>query len=258
MCECTLAGSSRAAYPVFILLGIAAGYLTSRYVFLPMHWKKRPAGPLTAGDLHVCILGALPGIVIGARIFYVLLHWSYYSPNPISVLYLWEGGFVFHGGLAGGFAASAAVCRIRRIRWLETADLAAAPISLGYAVGRIGCFFNGCCAGIPSMHPWAMVFPILGPDPRHPAQLYAAAAGLVLFILLFLIYRRTASVSRTFGWFLLLHGIYRIVIEQIRYEPVVIFFMTHGEFFSILMIIAGLAVIRRSIFTRTSEGRYEI
>ncbi len=250
MCvSCTLGGSSRAAYPVFLLLGITLAYLAARYRSLAVQYDTKTAPHISSRDISFCTAAAAAGIIIGARIGYILLHWSYYSPNPVSVFFLWEGGFIFHGGLAGGTAAAGICSRIRGINWLDLMDLSAAPVSLGYGIGRIGCFFNGCCAGIPTELPWGMVFPILGPAARHPAQLYASGAGILLFFILDAIYRRTRLSSVTFSWFLILHGTYRIAVEQIRTEPPIFFFLTHGELFSIVMIISGLLLLRRALYS---------
>ncbi len=125
-----------------------------------------------------------------------------------------------------------------------------APIGLG--LGRLGNFINGELYGRPTEVPWAMIFPAGGPVPRHPSQLYEALGeGLLLFLILWSLRNRPWAPGLKLALFLVLYGVIRFCLEFFR-EPdpgVTLFFgwMTRGQFFCLLMILAGglLFLLRR-------------
>jgi phosphatidylglycerol:prolipoprotein diacylglycerol transferase len=88
------------------------------------------------------------------------------------------------GGIVAGIATAVAVARVARRPALELLDAIAPAGLLALAVGRVGCFLAGCCYGRPTTLAWGVVLPALGPPPRHPLQLYSAAADLALVLLL--------------------------------------------------------------------------
>ncbi len=90
--------------------------------------------------------------IVGSRLVYVLLHLGEYMAHPLSMFNLREGGLAWHGAMAGGLLAFLIFSRIKKIDLYEFLDLAAPQMMLGLAIGRIGCFMNGCCFGIPSTH----------------------------------------------------------------------------------------------------------
>lgn len=156
--------------------------------------------------------------VIGARIGWVLQEWPSYRANPISVLYIWQGGLTYYGGLAAGVLAGLWYSHRRRISFWRWADLCAPSIALGYAVARIGCFLNGCCYGSPTDLPWGCTFRT--PDgltpPSHPSQLYATLVNLAIAGVLLWWDRRDGKQGQIFWGFLLLHGLYRFLDEFTR------------------------------------------
>lgn len=105
-------------------------------------------------------LWALFGGLIGARLFYVVQYWGQGRIRSFfDIFKIWEGGIVFYGGLAGGLAACLAFALIKKLPILPLLDLSAPSLALGLAIGRLGCFMNGCCYGDPANLPWAVSFP---------------------------------------------------------------------------------------------------
>jgi phosphatidylglycerol:prolipoprotein diacylglycerol transferase len=112
--------------------------------------------------------------LFGARLFYVIQNTGYYRANPYEILNLSKGGLVWYGAFFAGFISSVLYMKLRRMdAWLAL-DLAAPYIALAQAIGRIGCFLNGCCYGISASCGGAYV----------PTQLYSAAALALLFVIL--------------------------------------------------------------------------
>ena len=105
------------------------------------------------------VLVALVAGVLGARMLYVLEHVSEFRREWGSVLALWQGGLTLYGGLvAGVFGGLLAARRLGLPVWV-TADALAPSLAFGGAIGRVGCFLNGCCYGRPTRLPWGVSFP---------------------------------------------------------------------------------------------------
>jgi phosphatidylglycerol:prolipoprotein diacylglycerol transferase len=162
--------------------------------------------------------------LVGARGFHVLLDLAPYVENPLRILKVWEGGLVFYGGLILAIGAGLVYMRGYRLPIWKVADLFAPAIALGLFFARIGCFMAGCCFGKETSLPWGVRFS--DPDSLaplhlslHPTQLYEAAGGFVLFLLLAWMERRKSFDGQTFWLFLLLYSILRFFIECLRDDP---------------------------------------
>jgi phosphatidylglycerol:prolipoprotein diacylglycerol transferase len=180
--------------------------------------RQRGIAPEQIFDLTAMILVAA---IAGARLLYVALNADYFRENPGHIWRLWEGGLSFHGGLLGGLLVGIFFCRQRGLSFLRLGDVVAPGVALGYAIGRIGCFLNGCCYGAPTDLPWACRFhdpPITGPltPPSHPTQIYASIINLGIFALLLAIFRRQRRTGQVLWSYLLFYAVYRFFIEFLR------------------------------------------
>jgi len=118
------------------------------------------------------------GGIVGARAFYVIEYWSHFrdAPNPlIAVLKINEGGLVVYGSLIGGGLAMIVFVRRHGLPLLAVGDLIVPSLVLGQAIGRLGCFLNGCCFGGLCVLPWAVTFPAAATadrdSPPHKQQI---------------------------------------------------------------------------------------
>lgn len=200
-------------YGVFVALGFALA------IALTVRLGKQE-GVSAQRVMDLAFLGIVWAI-IGSRLFYVLLNLAYYRRQPLDMFKLWQGGLVFSGGLVIALLAVVWHLKRRGMPLLETADLFAPGLALGQGIGRIGCFFAGCCYGRPADVPWAVAFT----DPEclaplhlslHPTQLYSALGGLLLFGLLMLLRKRRSFPGQVFIWYLILHSTFRLVVERFR------------------------------------------
>ena len=118
---------------------------------------------------------SLLGGFAGARAFYVALFWPQFEGNLWSVLYVWEGGLAFQGGLIGGLLAVYIYLKAKRLSAAKYLDMIATAAILGYAFARVGCFLNGCCHGEVTDVPWAVTYPAAAPvDARGTLRLSPA------------------------------------------------------------------------------------
>lgn len=192
-------------------LAIAAGFLLA--VSLAAR-RARAVGIDPARIQRVAMTALLVGIV-GGRAAYIFLNWDLYRADPLEILRLDHGGLVFYGGLFAGVLAGAAAIRAAGLPLLATLDLLMPPLVVAHAIGRVGCFLNGCCYGKPTALPWGVVFP---PDilHRHPTQLYEAAALAGIFFLLKRIERRSPPAGTVLLTYGLLYGGWRFLAEFLR------------------------------------------
>ena len=193
-------------------------------VYVLGRWRinhVKVSGGFSVRDLEDLIFYSVIGVVAGGRLGYVLFYKpGYYLSNPLEILYLWQGGMSFHGGLIGVLLVFALFARKRGVSMLTVGDFIAPLIPLGLAMGRLGNFINGELWGRPTDVPWAMAFPQSGDNlPRHPSQLYELGLeGIALFALLWWFARKPRPTGQVSALFLMGYGAFRFLAEYTR-EP---------------------------------------
>jgi phosphatidylglycerol:prolipoprotein diacylglycerol transferase len=150
--------------------------------------RKFGVDPSKITDLALLTLIA---VIIGARLLYVIFHWSEFSNDLIGIIAFWRGGLgglMFFGGLLFALVAGIIFVRKQKLPMLQMLDAIAPAIVLGEGLTRIGCFLNGCCFGKPTGSLLGVIFPrdsaagCTFDVPLHPTQLYSSLAGFILFI----------------------------------------------------------------------------
>lgn len=228
--------------------------------FVAKRWKLG----MSEDNLLTLMVCAIVGVVLGARIGYVLFYGDgYYLSHPLEILAFNQGGMSFHGGLVGLLIGGAVAARMTRIPFLTLADLGSIAAPIGLFFGRCANFVNGELWGAPTDGPWGVVFGgAAGMMPRHPSQLYEAVLeGLVIFCVLFALSRRLPPRPRgTFvGAFLVLYGIFRFLIEFVREPDVQLGYLwggwlTMGQVLSAPLIVAGIALLIYAARTRHPQA----
>lgn len=252
---------------------VASAFFISTYLAFKEAPKKGIDGnKIVDASVYIIISG-----LIGARLFYVLIFREYYLSNPLEILKVWEGGLIFYGGFIFAVIGALIFLARNKIPVWKFADLVAPYVSLGIAIGRIGCFLNGCCFGRIS-DKYGFVFPCREDSPVCfaqvsanlleagspfsrpviPTQLYSSAACLLIFIVLIVIRDNKnfkGGVLRKNGFlfwtFVFLYGLYRFIIERFRfYENDFYFFsLTLSQIISLVLIavsIVGLIILKRT------------
>jgi phosphatidylglycerol:prolipoprotein diacylglycerol transferase len=152
-------------------------------------------------------------------------------------LQIWEGGYVFFGGLALAAVVGRWYTRRHRLSFWRLADLVTPPLALGHFFGRLGCFAAGCCYGKPTASRLGVAFPAgslahfelaragwlaasaAATPPLHPTQLYEALAELAIFVALTLRGARKAYHGQLLVTYLVLYPAARIALELFRGDP---------------------------------------
>ena len=176
---------------LFTMLGLAVGYFVYRR-------GMDRAG--LVGGYRLLGLWAIPFAAVGAKLAELIaeghLSWDFFN--------LFAGGRSLVAGIIGGWIG-VVIGKRRMGLTTPTGQFWAPALALGEAIGRIGCFFNGCCFGTRTDVAWAL-------EGRHPSQLYSAVAAFSIYLLLLRMPNRWPA-------YLLLYGVTRFAIEFFR-QPV--------------------------------------
>jgi len=188
---------------------IALGVLLS--LFLMTKAAKKEGFPPAEKVFDLVFVVVLSGFV-GARLFYILQEWPWYREHPWEIVQIWKGGLVYYGGMTASFLGCFIYARLVRLPFLASADFMMPYIALTHALGRVGCFLNGCCYGKVTSLPWGVIFPALS-DPVHPTQFYEAIFNLGLFGFLVWLYARRRFTGEIVSVYLIYYSTGRFLIE---------------------------------------------
>ncbi len=197
--------------------------------------ERRDLDPDLAWDV---ILWAAVGGILGAKLYYVGLHWEHLVADPLGTLTS-RAGLVWYGGFIGGVIAYFIFIKRRGLPMAKMFDATAPALAIAYATGRVGCFLVGDDYGLPTDAWYGIAFPdgappstagyfrSLGveiaahiPDSAvlavHPTQLYEIFLGLVMFAILWQLSKRVLAPGRLFAVFMALYGVERFFVEFVR------------------------------------------
>lgn len=186
--------------------------------------------------------------ILGARFLEALTNIGYYKLDLWKILKIWEGGLSFFGGLAGGLLGGILYCRLKKFPVFQAGDLVAPYIALGQSIGRLGCFFAGCCygktcdlfLGVTFNHPET-----LAPRgiPLYPIQIVESLADFVVFLALLTVGNRRSFKGQVFLLYLILYPAVRFIAEFYRGDnPAVFVNLTLYQLISVAVLIAGLII----------------
>jgi phosphatidylglycerol---prolipoprotein diacylglyceryl transferase len=174
------------------------------------------------------------GAIIGAKALFVILGWHHYATGELHFWSNFGTGFIFFGGLVGALITAAAFAWWRGLSFWQGTDYFAVALPLGHAIGRVGCFVNGCCPG----------------RPPHPVQLYESggllAISLVCFVLLQQVERSRLARGTSFCAYLFLYGLLRLLLDPLRADgrPERFWGFSYQQAFAVaFMFLAGVTIL---------------
>jgi len=223
---------TRYTYGLFVALGLMTLVVVSR----------KYADGISSEVLSDIFFVILVSALIGARLMYVILNFNAYKNHPLDILKVWNGGLVFFGGFLAAVPAVALYLKIKGLNIWKTADGLSPGMALGHAVGRLGCFFAGCCYGKECSLPIAVRF--TRPESLtplnvglHPTQIYEVFSNLVLFMILVWLMKKKRTDGVAFLLYIILYPLFRGVIEFFRGE-------FRGDlFFHIISVSQGIGLL---------------
>lgn len=237
-------------YALAYIAGLGLGWLYAwALIRADRLWNGAPRP--RAESISDLVLYLALGVVVGGRLGQVIFYQpEYFLTHPLEIFEPWLGGMSFHGGLIGAALAIWYFARETKVPVLTIADIVAATAPIGIFLVRIANFINEEQWGRPSDVPWAMIFPDVDSQPRHPSQLYEAGLEGLLLLLVVWLFVRSGALKRpgiVAGVFGVSYGVARIVCEFFREPDPQIEQLSHGltmgMVLSVPLILAGAALI---------------
>ena len=228
-------------YGLMILTGVAVCNLLAFIII--RRWG------LDRNEYFRLLLSGGAGALAGARLLSSL---SYLMASGDRLLLGYMPGYSYYGGLAGFLLGGYVAGRLCRIEMDVYVRALIFLLPLLHVFWRLGCFFGGCCFGIPYdgifSYTYAEGVNELSGIPVFPVQLLEALLSALIALRLFVMGRQQGAVSLS-GTLLLLYGAARFVTEFFRYQGKEAWVLTDGQWYSVLSMLAGLFLIHRSIKT---------
>ncbi len=239
-------------YGVFVAIGFVAGFK----VLLNYTGKIG----LPEQKIESLVMWIFLFSILGARLFYVIFSFREFANNPLDALKIWEGGLFFSGGLAGGFSAAAVYIARNKFPLAKLADAGSVALALGQAIGRLGCFFAGCCYGAECQGWFGVEFPdgSLAPSGVKliPTQLISSLLLFLIFFILAGFYGKKKYDGRVCALYLILYGVKRFSVEFLRgdFRGNSVFGLTPTQFISLAMLAGGIILWKKLSLKKTGSG----
>lgn len=243
-------GYNIATYGLIIFIGIFIGAIISIFYFTKFFNIKKE-------DVFYCILYAVIGVGIGAKLLYIITNIPFLIENYQTLdlydtfLQMLKGGFVFYGGLIGGILGVFIYSKQFKISFKELLLILLPVVPLIHSIGRIGCLCAGCCYGMEYHGFGAITFhdSLLAPNdvPLFPMQIVEAICNFIIFIVLLVTYKKFLGTYKTVGLYLVLYSIVRFTLEFFRGDLIrgIYFSLSTSQWISIVLFIIGIAILGR-------------
>ena len=244
------------SYGALIFLGatLAASYLITQL--------KRKYSIKSDDSLNL-VIGIIAGAIIGGKFFLYFESPSYFNENPSAILS--NSGFVFYGSLIFALSVVWWFIRKHKLALWPFLDIIAITTLIVHFFGRIGCFFAGCCHGIPYDGILSVVFidPYCAAEPLntplHPTQIYSATMLLSILLLLLLIKKFQRFDGQLFLLYLLFYSVGRSIIEEFRGDEARGFvfdgFLSHSQLIALVLFSISLFFyIKRWRYNNTNSN----
>lgn len=229
----TIFGLSVQTYGVSKVIAALVGAWLLGRAFRRLGWDKDLA--------HSLVLWATLWGFVAAKAYFLLE-----NVNHLSWHMLGGSGFTWYGGLMGGTVTVVVLARRHHLPLGTVAGAMAAPLSVAYGIGRIGCFLAGDGTyGAPSNLPWAMAFPngaVPVDVPVHPTQLYETLGAFIIAGILMTLQSRWKPIA-VFGAYLTFSGLARLLVEFVRTNERVALGLTQAQLAGLASILVGTVLI---------------
>ena len=229
-------------------------------VYLSM--KEAPRKKIDPDAIIDFILIAFPLAILGARLYYVIFEWGYYSQHLGEIFAIWNGGIAIYGGLLAGALVLYLFSRRRLIEPIDFLDIAAPSVMIAQSIGRWGNFFNQEAYGaavkslnyLPSFIRDQMY---IDGSYRQPTFLYESIWNLLGFLLILILRRKPQFLRQgeVTAFYLIWYGFGRMIIEGMRTDSLMFAGLRVSQWLSMILILVGLAII---IYQRRKKAPYYV
>lgn len=207
-----------------------------------------------------CILVGIVTGIIGARLYFCLFKWDYYSKNPIEILYINNGGLAIYGGIIGALLGGLTVAKAQKMKIMPVLDITMISFLIGQGIGRWGNFMNQEAYGAPTDLPWRMLSSGTGNVGVHPCFLYESLWCLLGFVLLHFYgkYKQKYG-GQIFYMYLVWYGFERMIVEGLRTDSLYLPFALFGaqirvsQLLSLVIFVTGIILL---IINRNKEDSF--
>src|SRR5574344_169891 len=209
-------------YGIIMACSILFGILTAYFICKKFYKEINPE------EIFSVALPIIIFAIIGARIYYCMLCFGYYSTHLLEVLDFRQGGLTIHGGILGGLLGGFIYSKRHNLSFLKICDIFSFGLCFGQAIGRWGNFFNSEAFGLPTQDFLKLYIPIykralmyMNFEYFQPTFLYESILDILIFLILLFIVRKYAKDNGIiFFSYLILYSIVRFFIEQMRIDSV--------------------------------------
>ena len=237
-------------YSLAYIIGILFGWWYGKKIILFLNNQYNKNYKLALFDDYISYV--IISVIIGGRLGYILFYnLNYFFSNPLEIFFIWKGGMSFHGGLLGIIIATILFSKKKEFDKLVLLDIVSCVAPIGIFFGRIANFINGELYGKSTNLPWAVIFPMVDSEGRHPSQIYEALLeGMLLFLILNLVIRKMHyKKGKCAALFLIFYSVFRILSEFFR-EPdpqigYILNYVSMGSLLSFLMFSIGIIMYLR-------------
>lgn len=202
--------------------------------------RRAPRFGLTEDHILDGVLWVTPFAIVCARLYYCVFEWQRYAANPLSILYIWEGGLAIYGGVIGAAVGIVVYCRVRHLKITPVLDLVSLGFLIGQAIGRWGNFFNREAHGgvTDSFLRMGILNPATGEYTYyHPTFLYESVWNAAGFVLLHFLSKKRKYDGQIALGYLAWYGFGRMIIEGMRTDS-----LWWGPF-RVSQVLAGLTFV---------------
>jgi phosphatidylglycerol:prolipoprotein diacylglycerol transferase len=228
-------------YAIIIVAGAALAVLLAM--------REAPRKKIDPENVIDFILIAFPLSIIGARLYYVIFQWGYYSKHPGEIIAIWDGGNAIYGSLIVGFITLVIFCYYKLIKLRDFLDIAVPGVFLAQAIGRWGNFVNQEAYGeivknlnyLPNFISKQM---FIDGHFRQPTFLFESVGTFAGFILI-MIFRHRLKFLKSgdiFAFYLVWYGIVRLIVEGMRTDSLMLGPARVSQWLSALLALVGIVV----------------
>ena len=223
--------------------------------------KRCRAFGFSSDDLTDGVLCIVPFAILCARLYYCIFDWDSYKNNPISILYIWQGGLAIYGGVIGAVIGVLVFCREKKIHFGAEMDVVALGFLIGQSIGRWGNFFNREAFGAATdaftkmglFNQWTQSW-----EYYHPTFLYESLWNAAGFVLLHFLSKKRQYDGQIALGYAAWYGLGRTFIEGLRVDSLYLGSFRVSQLLAAVSCFAASAVLLYMAFRKHDPMKMQV